>query len=57
MFVLFGSATGYLFVARRSRSDHCILTRLAPGKRMEVTGYLTAFHFTEMKASYVVETE
>ena len=53
MFVLFGSATGYLFVARRSRSDHCILTRLAPGKRMEVTG----FHFTEMNASYVVETE
>ena len=32
---------------------HCILTRLAPGKRMEVTG----FHFTEMNASYVVETE
>ena len=57
MFVLFGSATGYLFVARRSRSDHCILTRLAPGKGMEVTGYLTAFCFTGSNASYVFENE
>ena len=45
----------YLSLARRSRSDHGIRTRLAPGikRRVEVTGYLTASYFAETNASFM----